>query len=272
MPRSKKNGAYSAPGAAKGRRSKKSGQSEFFVGYKKHTFWLVLKDAGRGARVIPWRTFVAPANVEDAAFVEAFVRGLSRKWHARLIIVGDMGYLDPALKARLRTAHRVTLLTRTRWNMLVPEGCDPSGAPLCPAGYGMRHWRYDSGNRRHIYLGQERSCAACGLRHTCPKEFLVSPERGEHHLGILPLHTRAAQRLLQEYRPVGEQGFVRDKRDLFLNRFYINSQNLAAILAHVCDACVLLQATDECQRAQGKKIKPLDTKLRLQPTFDFLKS
>src|SRR6266545_2063832 len=61
----KSTGLYSAKRAALGGRTLKSGQSQWFVGYKKHTFRLWISRYERGVLLVPLVSWAAPANVSE---------------------------------------------------------------------------------------------------------------------------------------------------------------------------------------------------------------
>lgn len=266
----KKNSNYSARGAAKGYRSKKSGRSPFFVGYKKHTFWLINKGPDKTV-VIPLKSFIDGANVDDAVFVKPFIEPFSKilKKHD-LIIVADRSYMDDELKRDLRTCYHVALLTDVKKNMFPPSLCNEKGEPLCKAGAPLKHLEYDKELKKHIYAGLDFECCCCGLRHNCPKEFLISPDSSEHYLGLIPLHTKVAKRLLKEYRPVCEQGFLRDKQFQHIGNFYANSLDLVSIVSHVSDTCSVLKIIAEMRIKRGKQVKHVYKNNLVQLRFDFM--
>ena len=88
----KRTGRYSAQRAALGARTLKSGQSQFFVGYKKHTFRLWLRRYRRGVLLVPVISWIAPANYSEGQFLPPSVVYSQRcwQWHPS-IVVADMG-------------------------------------------------------------------------------------------------------------------------------------------------------------------------------------
>ena len=112
---------YSAKEAAKGKRTKKSGQSPYFVGYKKHTLRLWLKMKGKNL-MVPLVSFIAPANVHEGDFLNSMVRHCKNKLSLHIdIIVGDMSYISSDQKMRLRRQSNTAVLTRVRENMQPPK-------------------------------------------------------------------------------------------------------------------------------------------------------
>ena len=84
------------------------------------------------------------------------------------------------------------------------------------------------------------ACKLCRLQGSCYQEVSIRPQIDEHRLGVIPLHTTVAQRLLQQIRPQAERGFENDKNKLSLNRFFANSLEMAKIIGYLADACQLL--------------------------------
>src|SRR5271166_754647 len=79
----KTTGKYSAPGAALGGRTLKCGQSRFFVGYKKHTFRLWLRQYERGVLLVPLVSWTAPANLGEGCLLHPSVAHCWRRWQWR---------------------------------------------------------------------------------------------------------------------------------------------------------------------------------------------
>ncbi len=107
------------------------------------------------------------------------------------------------------------------------------------------------------------------MNGNCYQEIHVSPLISEHHFGIIPLHTKVSQKLLQKIRPQVERGSENDKNKLSMNKFFINSLKLARIIGHLADACqILLLLADMKTNTKSKAIKVLK-QMRSQTTFNF---
>ncbi|MGD1086958.1 MAG: hypothetical protein ABSA47_19660, partial [Verrucomicrobiota bacterium] len=116
----KTTGKYSASRAALGGRTLKCGQSRFFVGYKKHTFRLWLRQYRRGVLLVPLVTWVSPANYGEGGFLKPSVIYCQRRWHwYPNIIVADMGYIEAGTKQQLRETRDIAVVTRLKENMLL---------------------------------------------------------------------------------------------------------------------------------------------------------
>ena len=92
----KKHRTYSAHRAALGGRTLKSGQSQCFVGYKKHTFRLWISWYERGVLLVPLVSWAAPANVSEGGMLIPSLAYCARRWswwpsH----VVADMGIWEP---------------------------------------------------------------------------------------------------------------------------------------------------------------------------------
>ena len=65
----KNRGGFFAHKAALGGRTKKTGQSRWFIGYKKHTLRLWLAHYSESVLLVPLVTWAAPANRGEALFL-----------------------------------------------------------------------------------------------------------------------------------------------------------------------------------------------------------
>ena len=102
-----------------GARTLKTGQSRFFVGYKKHTFRLWLRRYERGVLLVPLVSWAAPANLGEGCLLRPSVAHCWRRWQWRPdFIVGDMGYIDATTKRTVREGWQVAVITRLKENML----------------------------------------------------------------------------------------------------------------------------------------------------------
>ena len=158
------------------------------------------------------------------------------------IVVGDMGYISSDHKRELRKQSQTAVITRVRENMFPPKEYVDHGCPECPEGIPLSWDGYDLDTERHRYIAptDHAACKACRLHGGCYQEHSINPLTDEHRFGIIPLHTKVAQRLLQKIRPQVERGFENDKNKLSLNRFFANSLKIAKIIGYLTDACQIL--------------------------------
>ena len=176
-----------------------------------------------------------------------------------------MGYLQAERKKQLREKYTIVLLTRVRVSMKPPEyfGLESDGCPTCFWGQRLVHNYFDWEKQQHLYLkpdeGQE--CCRCPLLSRCPQEFWFSPEIHETYLGVQPLHTKLAQRLLRYARPIVEAGFSEDKNRFMLKALFINSLSLAEFASLLVDSAKLLTTLAHLKSDHGKQIKGAFRKL-----------
>ncbi len=89
--------------------------------------------------------------------------------------------------------------------------------------------------------GEEDLCARCWQTDTCPRHFGYPAAAHETLFGLLPLASRAAQRLLQQVRPWIEPAQSFEKNQLGLGQMFFNSLRLAWQMSLWADSAVLLR-------------------------------
>lgn len=228
-------------GAGKGTRSKKSGQSIFFEGYKKHTLYALL-NMGERWRPVPLRSLACAANVSEQKIIRpllAFARRRVR-WPIVFVLV-DQGYVNADLARFLRRQWLVAHLVRPKKNMKAPETCDPDGCPLCPFGHRLIWEDYDIASEQLIYRGDRSVCATCPLAGTCPKQFEYDADRHETFWGMVPVHSQLARCMMRKFRPRVEPGFNLTKNRYAVADFFINSRHLIQSLCVLSDILETLE-------------------------------
>jgi hypothetical protein len=222
--------------------------------------------------LIPLVSFIAPANVHEGQFLSSMIQNTPNELSLYIdVVVGDMGYISSDQKMELRKQSHTAVLTRVRENMSPPREYFDWGCPECPEGIPLSWDGYDPGTEMHCYITpiDPPACSLCRLHGNCYQEFYVSSLVDEHHFGIIPLHTKVSQRLLQEIRPQVERGFENDKNKLYLNRFFVNTLKIARILGYLSDACQVLLLFADMKTNTKAKAKRAMKKLYTQLTFDF---
>jgi hypothetical protein len=240
-------------GAGKGTRSKKSGQSIFFEGYKKHTLCAMIRWNGKWRRV-PVRSLARAGNISEQRVVKPLLNFARRqlRWPI-LFVIEDKGYINQELARWMRRAWGMAQVIRPKSNMIPPKGCDVDGCPLCPLGERLAWEDYDSESEQLIYRGNPDACRICPLKGDCPRQFEYDAGRNETFAGMVPSHSRLAKQLLQKLRPQVEPGFNLAKNRYDLKSMYINSRHLAQTLCVACDVLETLNLMAQERPARGRE-------------------
>ncbi len=95
-----------------GRRTLKTGQSRWFVGYKKHTLRLWLPTVHPAVTLVPLVSWLTPGNLPEGGLLRPSLHWCRRHlgwWPG--IVVADMGYLSAPGKHALRTGWQCAVVT-----------------------------------------------------------------------------------------------------------------------------------------------------------------
>lgn len=223
----------------------KTGQSRFFVGYKKHTLRLWLPTYPRAVLLVPLVSWLTPANRAEGCLLRPSLHYCQQRFDWRPdIVVGDMGYLDAATKRVARERWHVAVVTRLRENMrLVPPFATATEA-VCPQGQVLMWLGYEPQAQQQWFgvRAPQPLCLCCWQTTTCPREFSYAAADHETLLGLLPINTCVTQRLLQQVRPWIEPAQSYEKNQLGLSQMFLNSLRLTWTMGLLADAVVLLRA------------------------------
>lgn len=228
-----------------GARTLKCGQSRFFVGYKKHTFRLWIRRYQREVLLVPLATWVAPANRSEGAFLKPSIHHCQRRWGWRPdVVVADMGYIDAATKRQIREGWHVAVVTRLKENMLVVPPFATREQARCEQEQELQWLGYEPDDQLHWFgvTAEDPLCCWCWQAGGCARQFSFSPATHETLFGLLPMNTRASQRLLRQARPWIEPAQSYEKNQLGLSAMFFNSLRLTWTMALFADAAVLLRA------------------------------
>ena len=241
----KETGTYTADHAALGGRTLKTGQSRWFVGYKKHRFRLWWREYSPAVLLVPLVSWVTPANVSEGGLLVPSLHYCDQRWSWwPRQVVADMGYLAAESKRRCRERWRVAVVTHLRSDMKLVAPFQSERKATCAQGQPLHWLGYDVLEDLH-WFGPEPSaelCSRCWEASACPRQFAYAPALHETLLGLLPLSTRAAQRLLQQVRPWIEPAQSYEKNQLGLGQMFLNSLRLTWCVALLADAVGLLRA------------------------------
>jgi hypothetical protein len=159
-------------------------------------------------------------------------------------VVADMGYIGAPAKSVARQNWQVAVVTHLRENMILVPPFESERCAICPQGQPLQWLGYDWQEAKHQFGPAEPGslCRICWEQSRCPKEFAYSPSDHETLLGLLPLCTRAAQRMLQQMRPWIEPTQSYEKNQLGLGDVFLNSLRLTWTVCLLADAVTIMRA------------------------------
>jgi len=128
--------------------------------------------------------------------------------------------------------------------MRIIEPFDAWDQMSCQQGQPLRWLGYEAPDALHWFgvPAGENLCACCWEASTCAREFGYPPERSETLLGLRPLNTIVARRLLNQTRSWVEPSQSYEKNLLGLNQMFLNSLRLTWTMSLLVDAAGLLRA------------------------------
>jgi len=155
-----------------------------------------------------------------------------------------MGYLAAESKRWCREHWRVAVVTHLRSDMKLVAPFISEREATCAQGQPLQWLGYEVREDQHWFgvTPPAELCNRCWQASTCPRQFAYPPATHETLLGLLPLNTRPAQRLLQQVRPWIEPAQAYEKNQLGLGQMFFNSLRLTWCMALLADAAVLLRA------------------------------
>jgi hypothetical protein len=239
-------------GAGAGRRSPKTGQSNYFVGYKKHTLsGFVTGDDG--VCPIALYSLVRSAAKADVEMLKPLLNYARHQFANQIpmhFVVGDKAYISADRARFLREKWSVALIVKPRSDMSAPSCADTDGCPLCPMGRRLEWEDYDPTDGVLLYHAQEADCVRCPMSPMCNRRFEFQASDHETFWGMVPTHSRLSRQLLRHFRPRVEPGFNASKNLCGLSKFFINSCNLAQQLCTMSDVVECLKKL-AAKRSEG---------------------
>jgi hypothetical protein len=253
-------------------RTVKSGQSRWFIGYKKHTLRLWVPQQVESVLLVPLMSWVAPANRGDALFLEPSLRHCQKQLDFLPdLVVADMAYLHLAMQRRVREELGVGILTRLRADLEVPKALESGVTMRCRQGQKLEWLGLHEAEQLHWFAVRDAQplCPWCWEQSHCPKEFSFAPSDHEIVFGTVPLSSRTGQRLMQQTRPWIEAAQSYEKNQLGLGAMFLNSLRLTWTLSLLADTITLLRARAFLSRPPAKspcyELTPRQLNLGLLP-------
>jgi hypothetical protein len=238
-------GQYFARRANTGARSRKDGQSRYYVGYKKHTLRLWLRQHSSSILLAPLISWAAPANRDDCVFLEPSIHYCAQQleWTPD-IVVGDMSYVGLHRQRRLRENMHVALVTKLKPDMILPEEFEDTFTMTCEQGQILQWFELRETEQLHWFGVTDPNplCTWCWQQSSCPRQFSYRPSDHEIMFGTIPLSSRVAQQLLRQARSWIEATQSYDKNQLGLSQLFLNSLRLTWTMCLLADTIALLRA------------------------------
>jgi hypothetical protein len=194
--------------------------------------------------LVPLVSWVTPANVAEGGLLVPSLRWCAQHlgwWPG--VVVADMGYLAAESKQAAREHWQTAVVTRLRADMkLVPPYVNADRAE-CAQGQRLEWWEYEPATAQQWFrvAGEPDLCVGCWEAARCPRHFGFAAAHHETLLGLLPLASRTAQRLLHQVRPWIEPAQSFEKNQLGLGQMFFNSLRLAWQMSLWADSAVLLR-------------------------------
>jgi hypothetical protein len=185
------------------------------------------------------------------------------------IVVGDLGYIEQNKKRHLREKFGVAVVTKMKSDMTIKAPFESWNKVVCDQGQSLAWLGFDQRHYEH-WFGVEQTdslCGTCWKSSSCPREFNFPPEHHETLLGLLPLNSKVAQRLLKQCRSWIEATQSYDKNQLGLSQFFLNSLRLTWICSLLADSVCLLRALVLLEKKENSNL--LKELFPSQSTFGF---
>lgn len=195
--------------------------------------------------LVPLVSWAAPAPVPEGYLLKPSIRQCQRRFGWRPdIVVGDLGYIHQPTKQEIRQEWQVAVVTKLKSDMRIMEPFDAWDQMSCPQGQPLQWLGYERQDNLHWFgvPSGESLCSRCWEACGCAREFGYPPEYSETLLGLLPLNTIVAKRLLGQMRSWVEPSQSYEKNLLGLNQVFLNSLRLTWTMSLLADAAGLLRA------------------------------
>lgn len=155
-----------------------------------------------------------------------------------------MGSIEAGTKADLRQSRQIAVVTRLKENTSLVAPFESPEQAVCEQGQRLEWLSYEAADQLHWFdvTDSEPLCWRCWEASQCVRQFSYPLAAHETLLDLLPMNTRASQRLLQQVRPWIEPAQSYEKNQLRLNEVFLNSLRLTWTMSLLADAAVLLRA------------------------------
>lgn len=236
---------WSAQRASLGARSLKPGHTRFFVGYKKHTLRLWIRAYEPAVLLVPLVSWAAPAHVPEGYLLKPSLHYCHQRLHWQpAMVTGDLGYIHQPTKKEIRERWQIAVVTKLKSDMNIVEPFDDWNQMSCAQGQPLHWLGYECPQQVHWFGVPPGAslCSTCWEASHCGREFAYPAALHESLLGLLPLNTIVASKLLTQVRSWIEPTQAFEKNILGVGRVFLNGLRLAWTVSLLADAVALLRA------------------------------
>lgn len=195
--------------------------------------------------LVPLVSWATPAHVPEGYLLKGSIGQCQRRlgWRPD-IVVGDLGYINQQTKKEIRQAWQVAVVTKMKADMNIIEPFDDWDQMSCIQGQPLQWLGYEESQALHWFGVPHGSCLCpcCWQASSCPREFSYPPDHHETLLGLLPLNTLVARRLLTQVRSWIEPCQSYEKNLLGMKNMFLNSLRLTWTMSLLADSVALLRA------------------------------
>lgn len=221
--------------------------------------------------LIPVSTWAAPAHLPEGYLLKPSIHQCQRRLNwVPDIVVGDLAYIRQAVKKEIRERGNIAVVTKMKPDMNIVEPFDRWNQLSCDHGQPLQWLGYEADDQHHWFgpSDGQKLCAVCWEASQCPREFSYPAALHETLLGLLPLNTSAANRVINQVRSWVEPAQAYEKNLLGLKHMFLNSLRLTWTVSLLADSVVLLRALASLSQPQ-EKAYPLQALLPQQLDWNF---
>jgi hypothetical protein len=195
--------------------------------------------------LIPLVSWAAPAHVPEGYLLKPSLHYCHNRLHWQpAIVTGDLGYIHQATKKEIRERWQVAVVTKLKPGMNIVDPFDDWNQVSCHQGQRLQWLGYEHTDQCHWFgvPSGPSICSVCWEASSCAREFAYPAALHETLLGLLPLNTVVARRLLKQVRSWIEPTQAFEKNVLGMRQVFFNSLHLTWTMSLLADSVALLRA------------------------------
>ncbi|MFQ6072179.1 MAG: transposase [Methanosarcinales archaeon] len=183
----------SDPDARTGWRKPDKYRKEFFLGYRKHSVYLLHPDTEYR---LPLYSEIHPANVPDIEILEPLLDKVVNIFPFKIdYALVDQGYYDFDLFNKIQKEKGISIHVKPKKNIKVNIPVDSNKIPICPEGHTLEWVEFDKDELEHTYRcpfsNPETQCIRAS---TCDGQFQIPMSENPVLFSAIPHHSWISRR------------------------------------------------------------------------------